>query len=365
LRDYTEALACFDRIPNKLSTLGIIEEWKGRALLALERYAEAGTYLENSVKARPNDAELWHNLARARYMLGDYAAAEVALMKALAVHGDTPKLLGFLAACQLALSKPQKALDASDRGLSLEPADLMCMRCRGSALGVLGRYAEAVTAFDRLLGLAPDDDSTHFLRALSLANLGRLPEALASIEKAIALADSETRYRLLRAELTLAVHGWDAALAALYEALCRAGADDNARLASSFAKLLAFAFNDTAPRDVLRTRLSGLLVAATTVRPLPDVKQSPELPAALATALIRHIPAVLSDQIGDAKASLWLDTWKEVAGARPEFAIALRILGAAVLCRDLTKRPRAKLELPKEERQILVELLNEAFPPPA
>jgi tetratricopeptide (TPR) repeat protein len=84
----------------------VINEWtksaedpyqKGLAALRDGRYAEASTYISESIPSPPGEfVERYVPLAYADFEQGHYGAAEAALRKALAVHPDDPVLLNNL-----------------------------------------------------------------------------------------------------------------------------------------------------------------------------------------------------------------------------------------------------------------------------
>lgn len=70
---------------------------KGLAAFYEGRYEDARRYISESIKSSTGDVlKRYVPLARAEYEQGDYAAAEEALRKVLAVHPDDPLLLNDL-----------------------------------------------------------------------------------------------------------------------------------------------------------------------------------------------------------------------------------------------------------------------------
>ncbi|OCR01964.1 hypothetical protein BCD67_05645 [Oscillatoriales cyanobacterium USR001] len=69
----------------------------------------------------------------------------------------------------------------------------------------------------------------------------------------------------------------------------------------------------------------------------------------------------MSEMISDKAARIWLEIWQELTNDSEEFPqlqIPLRLLNAAVNYRETRGDRRALLELPIEERNILIQLLE-------
>jgi tetratricopeptide (TPR) repeat protein len=81
----------------------------------------------------------------------------------------------------------QKALDAFDRALAIDPQDARIHYSRGLALALLGRIDKALAAFDEALKINPQFAEVHCSRGLALAQLGRMDEALAAFDRALAI----------------------------------------------------------------------------------------------------------------------------------------------------------------------------------
>jgi hypothetical protein len=66
----------------------------------------------------------------------------------------------------------------------------------------------------------------------------------------------------------------------------------------------------------------------------------------------------MSEMISDKAARIWLEVWQEQTGKFEQFQIPLRLLNAAVRYRETKGDRRALLELPIEERNILIQVLE-------
>ncbi|MFM7384425.1 MAG: hypothetical protein ACKO1W_15445, partial [Microcystaceae cyanobacterium] len=77
----------------------------------------------------------------------------------------------------------------------------------------------------------------------------------------------------------------------------------------------------------------------------------------LSGGLFESIKAINEPSTSDHTAQAWLKMWQNLAGDYPEFQVALNLLRVAVEYK-IQKDKRVLFQLPKEERQILEELLN-------
>ena len=77
----------------------------------------------------------------------------------------------------------------------------------------------------------------------------------------------------------------------------------------------------------------------------------------LGSSLVESIKVINEPSTSEHTAQAWLEMWQDLAGHYPEFQVALNLLRVAVEYK-IQKDKRVLFQLPKEERQILEELLN-------
>jgi Flp pilus assembly protein TadD len=97
------------------------------------------------------------------------------------VAGNSPARLDAelgLAHTQLALHKPDAALDFLDRAGKIAPHDPRVLIGRGVALDYLGRHTEAQSDYRTVLKEAPEHVAARNNLALSLALAGDFPQAI-------------------------------------------------------------------------------------------------------------------------------------------------------------------------------------------
>ena len=113
----------------------------------------------------------------------------------------------------------QKALDAFDRALAIDPQDAEAHSYRGVALAQLGRMHEALAAFDEALKINPQFAEAHYNRGVALTELGRTDEALAAFDRALAINPQDAKAHHNRGAVLAKLGRTDEALVAFDRAL--------------------------------------------------------------------------------------------------------------------------------------------------
>ena len=157
--------------------------------------------------------------AFAAYLSGNLSEAE-RLSRAVAAAKpdlfDAWHLLGFI---QAAMRRSEKALQAYDRALALQPNHVEAIVNRGAALHDLGRFEDALAAADRAITLNGAYPPAHANRGLALQALRRSEEALAAYDRAIALKRDYADAHANRAAALVALNRREEALASYDRAL--------------------------------------------------------------------------------------------------------------------------------------------------
>ncbi len=154
------------------------------------------------LQEEPDDLEGWAKLVRARTVLGEQAAAQETLDRALEIFADAPfprqRLIDL--AGELGLVAPEAGGGSPDIGamverlaarLEEEPGDLEGWRMLARSYLVLERHAEAREAIARALALAPDDLEILTLQARAIraaAGDAQTPESIAVMRRVLELA---------------------------------------------------------------------------------------------------------------------------------------------------------------------------------
>jgi predicted O-linked N-acetylglucosamine transferase (SPINDLY family) len=157
--------------------------------------------------------------AFAAYMSGDLSEAE-RLSRAVAAARpdlfDAWHLWGFV---QAAMRRSEKAVQAYDRALALQPNNVEAIVNRGAALHELGRFEEALAAAERAVTLNSAYPPAHLNRGLALGALQRYEAALAAYQRAIALKSDYADAHANRGAALFALQRYGEALASYDRAL--------------------------------------------------------------------------------------------------------------------------------------------------
>ncbi len=158
-----------------------------RQLTAQSRFAEADTLLAEALQRHPLQRQLWDALGTLRFRQADYAAAEAAFRRSIAIQPDSVYAYANLNAALLRQDRGDEALAVLQQGLRIRPHGRLYSNL-GTALFARGRYAEAVAAFESALSDArgsPND----YLKWANLADaLRQVPERQAEAQAAYARA---------------------------------------------------------------------------------------------------------------------------------------------------------------------------------
>jgi len=133
---------------------------------------------------------------------------------------------GYIAAGQRLLDQGsgEQARAAFEQALA-SGADFMAFHGRGSALLMLGRYAEALADFDAALGLEPGDIATIANRSSALQGMGRFAEALEGYNRVLAQRPGLAQILYNRSNVLQDMNALDDALTGYSQVLAQNPAD--------------------------------------------------------------------------------------------------------------------------------------------
>jgi Tfp pilus assembly protein PilF len=230
----------------------IVVAYGGLAAARNRVWREPGVFFRTMVADAPNSARAHRELGTFLGERNEFAPAVAELEASLAIlpHPATAYSLGIVLG---RARRPDEAIAAYQRALSLRPDFAEAMTNLATTYGDAGDDATAVTWFERALAIRPGLVELHMNYANSLQRLGRLREAAEHYEKAVALEprDPAVRFnygvcleRLGRP--ADAARQYEAAIAArpdwplphqrLVNALLAAGREDEAAAAQEEAK---------------------------------------------------------------------------------------------------------------------------------
>jgi adenylate cyclase len=135
----------------------------------------------------------WFDMSKAPQEYLDKATEM--LQKTLAMNENDPDALGNFAILYLQKREYDKALDAAERSLMLDPGSAWAMWRYARVLSFSGRPEEAIPLLEKAIRLNPLGPSTFFADlGLSHRLLGRFKEAVAAYKKAIEKSPNDFWY---------------------------------------------------------------------------------------------------------------------------------------------------------------------------
>ncbi len=85
------------------------------------------------------------------------------------------------------LNKPEKAIEAFERAIEIDPKRADGYLGRANSLNTMGQYARSIEDYNRALELDPKLANAYVNRGIAHAQLGEREKAIADYEKALAL----------------------------------------------------------------------------------------------------------------------------------------------------------------------------------
>ncbi len=167
-------VAAIDRAPGNAGYLNSFALFLQRA----ERLEEAVVMLRRAVAAHPRHAEAWRNLALILMDRQLHDEADAALAQAEALEPDHPQCLATRGSLAHFLGNTAAANRALRRAVALHPHDSDAQLRLARALSQQTAYAEALAAVQAAPGL-PDDPALAAQIGDTLVDAGRLDQAIA------------------------------------------------------------------------------------------------------------------------------------------------------------------------------------------
>ena len=162
----------------------------GHAYQDQEQFVEGEAILRQLVKEDPQDVEAWYYLGLLFFDRNYALPALEAFEKTLALQPANVRARIYRAGCLAVLGRLPEAEKAfadlsADQRLSADPEFQLGY---AQFLFNTGRTAEALSAAERGVKSAPDSVKLHYWRARLLAETGKQEEAIAEAERAMKLA---------------------------------------------------------------------------------------------------------------------------------------------------------------------------------
>lgn len=152
---------------------------------------------EKVLEKSPDDPNALYYLGLAHVGQRAYAEAVDPLTRVTELSPKFPGAWVALGDCYRQLGEPEKALDAYDKDLALEPGNATAAYNSGLILFEENRIEEAQGHFEAALAAHPDDPDANDMLGRCLLNGGKIDEALQHFEKARAATTDPDKAKLL------------------------------------------------------------------------------------------------------------------------------------------------------------------------
>jgi tetratricopeptide (TPR) repeat protein len=167
---------------------GISTWFKGSWFEGISTWFKGSWFLGfNPAYTGTTSAANWFNKGSALYNQGEYQKAVDAYNNALSIDPNDKDAWLNKGIALFRLGEYQEALDASNKALSIDPNNKAAWNMKGIALEHLGEYQKAVDAYNNALSIDPNYQGVWVNKGMALEKLGRHQEAQDALNKAKAL----------------------------------------------------------------------------------------------------------------------------------------------------------------------------------
>lgn len=167
-----------------------------------EMLSKSKTLLDKAVALDPDDADihaslglLASNRADLTQSAADFAAAEQAFERAIALNANHAQAVAWYAGQELFTGEYAHAIELFKRALQLDPLARISQLNLGESYAGIGQYRKALDTWLESTRMNPDWPTALEDIGLHLADLGRLDEALAWAQRARALSEDSSMVR--------------------------------------------------------------------------------------------------------------------------------------------------------------------------
>jgi len=178
-----------------------VAAYMGEALLDQDRPRDARAWLGPQRFSSASAAVGYRALARLERVEGNLPAAGAAFDKAIALTPDDAGMWVEIGRLRYAGAEHLLAIEAADRALLLDPANVRALEFRGQIVRDQYGPAAALPWFEAALKQAPRDLSVMGEQAATLGDLGRAQEMLAVTRRMLAIDPKNARAFYLQAVL--------------------------------------------------------------------------------------------------------------------------------------------------------------------
>jgi tetratricopeptide (TPR) repeat protein len=200
-----QALDELGRLPTDEAISLIAFQLRAIALLRLERWADAADASRRGLANGP-DPDLLGHLGAALGELGDYPAAERALLDGLALAPHDSTLLCYYASVCLKVNQIDKAARLLERAAAEDPHGSMVYVVRIQLAFARGDDREAQRISREFLAEHPEEAQAHALHGQTAGNRGQMGDAYASMRQAVAHDPTDPDYVAAAVEAKALAH---------------------------------------------------------------------------------------------------------------------------------------------------------------
>lgn len=170
----------------------------GTVLLKEERFAEALSHFQQTLRMKPDHSRANKNMGAALLGLHRYEEAIAEYQTAMKVEPLDPYVRCGLGLALQHINQMQPATDQFRAALKLKPDFADAHNYLAASLLLMGHTQQAIAEYREAIRLAPDNHEAHAGYAYALQMTGRLDEAAAEFAKAIRLKPelADNRYNL-------------------------------------------------------------------------------------------------------------------------------------------------------------------------
>jgi tetratricopeptide (TPR) repeat protein len=185
---------------------------RGNALQSLNRHQAAADSFATTIALIPDLAEAHNNLGIALQNLSQFEAALASFEQAVKLKPDYTDALNNLGLALDNLQQYQAAVAVFERAMASKPDDIKPYICLGNTLSKLKDFQGALDCFLQAAAICPDFADAHNNCGIALHSLDRHQAALACFDKAIALKPDYAEAYNNRGHLLMDLRQYQAAL---------------------------------------------------------------------------------------------------------------------------------------------------------
>ena len=351
---------------------------KGLCLMRKQQYKQAIQMFEEVIKLDPNNVSAWNDRSRSLFFIGELDKAIDCVNKALAIDplyynawinkglilhdikSDEESIIAFKKAIQINTKKTEgylclvyilsnleryeEALMYCEHLIDIDPDNIAgwSIKCR------IQFKTNTLISAEKLIELQPLDINFWCLKGGITYYLKDYSESIKSLDKVLEIDATSYDAYFLKVEPLFQLKKWQAGFESLEHGLSLSKSSNESYEKNS-KEIITIIFESKQSKQAWGEHIEVLIK-------LYDKYQSLSI---LKKGITENIPNLLSKMVSNKAARTWLEVWQEVAGDQPELEIALRWLKTAVEYKETKGDSKVLLQLPKEERDLFVTLLED------